>query len=158
NSRIPGFYKLSHPDRFKTIVKLTGLPASELASLAATEGSMLAIADRMIENVVGTLSIPLRVAADFTIYVRDYLIPMPTEEPSVVAAASNMASVARIHGGFHTSSDQPIMIAQIQLVGARDPHGARLRLYERRSDLLALANEQDPLLVKLGGGAKDIQV
>src|SRR5690606_14069878 len=64
----------------------------------------------------------------------------------------------RIHGGFHTSSDQPIMIAQIQLVGARDPHGARLRLYERRSDLLALANEQDPLLVKLGGGAKDIQV
>ncbi|MGI6852297.1 hydroxymethylglutaryl-CoA reductase, degradative [Mesorhizobium sp. 1B3] len=158
NSRIPGFYKLSPPDRFKAIVERTGLPASELASLAATEGSMLSIADRMIENVVGTLSIPLGVAANFTINGRDYLIPMATEEPSVVAAASNMASVARIHGGFHTSSDQPIMIAQIQLVGAKDPHGARLRLYERRSDIIALANEQDPLLVKLGGGAKDIEI
>lgn len=158
NSRIPGFYKLTPPDRFKAVVERTGLPASELESLAATEGSMLGIADRMIENVVGTLSIPLGVAANFTINGRDYLIPMATEEPSVVAAASNMASVARIHGGFHTSSDQPIMIAQIQLVGTNDPRGARLRLYERRSDLIALANEQDPLLVKLGGGAKDIEV
>jgi len=158
NSRIPGFYKLSAPDRFRAIVERTGLPESELASLAATEDSMLAMADRMIENVVGTLSIPLGVAANFTINGRDYLIPMATEEPSVVAAASNMASVARIHGGFHTSSDEPIMIAQIQVVGAKDPHGARLRLYERRRELIALANEQDPLLVKLGGGAKDIEV
>ncbi len=158
NSRIPGFYKLTPPERFKTIVERSGLPEGDLASLAATDGKMLAIADRMVENVVGTLSIPLGVAANFTINGRDYLIPMATEEPSVVAAASNMASVARIHGGFHTSSDQPIMISQIQVVGAKDPQAARLRLYERRQDLLDLANEQDPLLVKLGGGAKDIEV
>lgn len=158
NSRIPGFYKLSPPERFKAIVELTGLPESELASLVAADGKMLAIADRMIENVVGTLSIPLGVAANFTINGRDYLIPMATEEPSVVAAASNMASVARIHGGFRASSDQPIMIAQIQVVGAKDPQAARLRLYESRQDLIDLANEQDPLLVRLGGGAKDIEV
>ncbi|MGH6880568.1 MAG: hydroxymethylglutaryl-CoA reductase, degradative, partial [Hypericibacter sp.] len=98
------------------------------------------------------------VAANFTINGRDYLVPMATEEPSVVAAASNMASVARIHGGFHTSSNQPIMISQVQVVGAKDPQGARMRLYERRQELLDLANEHDPFLVKLGGGAKDIQV
>ncbi|WP_117195836.1 hydroxymethylglutaryl-CoA reductase, degradative [Rhizobium terrae] len=158
NSRIPGFYKLSPSERFKTVVKQSGVAEADIANLATADAEMLKIADRMVENVVGTLSIPLGVAANFTINGRDYLIPMATEEPSVVAAASNMASVARLHGGFHTSSDQPIMISQIQLVGARDPHGARLRLYERRQDLLNLANEQDPMLVKLGGGAKDIEV
>ncbi len=158
NSRIPGFYKLSPADRFKAVVELTGLPESELASLTQPAPDMLSIADRMIENVVGTLSIPVGVAANFTVNGRDYLIPMATEEPSVVAAASNMASVARINGGFFTSADQPIMISQIQLVGKKDPYGARLKLYERRDDILALANEQDPLLVKLGGGARDIDV
>lgn len=158
NSRVPGFYKLSPSERFQTIVRLSGLPEREIANLASADADMLMIADRMIENAVGALSVPLGIAANFTINGRDYLIPMATEEPSVVAAASNMASVARIHGGFHTSSDQPIMISQIQLVGAKDPQAARLRLYERRRELLDLANEQDPLLVKLGGGAKDIEV
>ena len=83
---------------------------------------------------------------------------MATEEPSVVAAASNMASVARIRGGFHASSDLPIMISQIQVTGCGDPNGARMRLYERRDDLLDLANAQDPMLVSLGGGARDIEV
>lgn len=158
NSRLPGFYKLSPAERFRTIVEASGLAESELASLASSSESMLAMADRMIENVVGTLAVPVGIAANFTINGRDYLIPMATEEPSVVAAASNMASVARIHGGFHTSSNQPIMISQIQVVGTKDPHAARLRLYERRQELLDLANEQDPVLVKLGGGARDIEV
>ena len=158
SSRLPGFYKLSPSERLSTVSRATGLEDAQLAAVVPTDEKMLAIADRMIENVVGTLSIPLGVAANFTINGRDYLVPMATEEPSVVAAASNMASVARIHGGFHASSDQPIMISQIQVVGAPDPHGARLRLYERRRDILDLANEQDPFLVKLGGGAKDIDV
>lgn len=158
NSRLPGFYKLSPVERFKTIVEASGMAESEIANLASSNESMLAIADRMIENVVGTLPVPVGIAANFTINGRDYLIPMATEEPSVVAAASNMASVARIHGGFHTSSNQPMMISQIQIVGARDPQAARLRLYERRQELLDLANEQDPVLVKLGGGAKDMEV
>lgn len=158
SSRLPGFYKLSPSERLSTVVQTTGLESTQLAAMVPADEKMLALADRMIENVIGTLSIPLGVAANFKINDRDYLIPMATEEPSVVAAASNMASVARIHGGFHASSDQPIMISQIQVVGAPDPHGARMRLYERRRDILDLANEQDPLLVKLGGGAKDIDV
>jgi hydroxymethylglutaryl-CoA reductase len=158
SSRLPGFYKLSPADRLKTVLEVSGLESGQLAAVVPADEKTLLMADRMIENVIGTLSIPLGVAANFTINGQDYLIPMATEEPSVVAAASNMASVARIHGGFHTSSDQPIMISQIQVVGANDPHGARLRLYERRKELLELANEQDPFLVKLGGGAKDIEV
>ncbi len=158
NSRLPGFYKLSPSERFRTVADASGIGESELAAIVPSDQNLLSIADRMIENVIGTLPIPLGIAANFTINGRDYLIPMATEEPSVVAAASNMASVARIHGGFHTSSDQPIMISQIQVVGARDPQAARLRLYERRQDLLDLANEQDPMLVQLGGGATDIRV
>ena len=83
---------------------------------------------------------------------------MATEEPSVVAAASNLAQVAREHGGFFCSADEPVMIAQVQVVGVDDPQGAKLRLFEHRDELLALANEQDPILVRFGGGARDIEV
>lgn len=158
NSRIPGFYKLSPAERFAKVAELSGLAEADLAALIPADGKLLALADGMIENAVGLLPVPVGIAANFTVNGKDYLVPMATEEPSVVAAASNMAQVARINGGFMTSSDQPIMISQIQLVGASDPHGARLRLYERRDELLALANEQDPLLVTLGGGARDIDV
>jgi hydroxymethylglutaryl-CoA reductase len=158
NSRLPGFYKLSPAERLKKVAEVSGLSADHLASLTPSSDAFLSIADRMIENVVGVLSVPLGIAANFQINGRDYLVPMATEEPSVVAAASNMASVARIHGGFRTSSSLPLMIAQIQVVGVQDPHAARLRLYERRQDLLDLANEQDPMLIKLGGGARDIEV
>lgn len=158
NSRLPGFYKLSPGDRLATVSRAAGLAEADLSCLVPGDPDMLAMADRMIENVVGTLSIPVGIAANFTIGGRDYLIPMATEEPSVVAAASNMASVARLHGGFHASTDLPIMVSQVQVVGAPDPRGARLRLYEAEAELLALANEQDPLLVKLGGGARGIEV
>ncbi|CEJ14744.1 3-hydroxy-3-methylglutaryl-coenzyme A reductase [bacterium YEK0313] len=158
NSRLPGFYKLSPGDRLRSASRAAGLADTDLSSLVPPDPDMLATADRMIENVVGTLSIPVGIAANFTIDGRDYLIPMATEEPSVVAAASNMASVARLHGGFHTSTDLPIMVSQVQVVGVPDPRGARMRLYEAEAELLALANDQDPLLVKLGGGARSIEV
>ena len=158
NSRLPGFYKLSPGDRLRNASHAAGLETADLSPLVPSDTEMLALADRMIENVVGTLSIPVGIAANFTINDRDYLIPMATEEPSVVAAASNMASVARHHGGFRTSSDLPIMVSQIQVVGVADPRGARMRLYEAEAELLALANDQDPLLVKLGGGARSIEV
>ncbi|MBL8571668.1 MAG: hydroxymethylglutaryl-CoA reductase, degradative [Phreatobacter sp.] len=158
NSRLPGFYKLSPGDRLRNASHAAGLDAADLSPLVPADAELLVLADRMIENVVGTLSIPVGIAANFTINDRDYLIPMATEEPSVVAAASNMASVARHHGGFRTSSDLPIMVSQIQVVGVADPRGARMRLYEAEAELLALANEQDPLLVKLGGGARSIEV
>lgn len=158
NSRLPGFYKLSPHDRLAEVARASGLAEADLACLVPPDPDMLATADRMIENVVGTLSIPVGIAANFTIGGRDYLIPMATEEPSVVAAASNMASVARLHGGFHASTDLPIMVSQVQVVGVSDPRGARMRLYEAETEILALANEQDPLLVKLGGGARGIEV
>jgi hydroxymethylglutaryl-CoA reductase len=158
NSRLPGFYKLSPHDRLAEVARASGLAEADLACLVPPDPDILATADRMIENVVGTLSIPVGIAANFTIGGRDYLIPMATEEPSVVAAASNMASVARLHGGFHASTDLPIMVSQVQVVGVPDPRGARMRLYEAEAEILALANEQDPLLVKLGGGARGIEV
>jgi len=158
SSRIPGFYKLDPEARFRKLVEFSGLPAEQLRALQQPDAGMAAIADRMIENAVGTISIPLGVAANFLVDGVDYLVPMATEEPSVVAAASNSAMVAREHGGFRTSSTAPVMIAQVQLLDVADPHGARLRLLEARGELLALADAQDPLLVELGGGARDIEV
>jgi len=157
-SRIPGFYKLDPESRFRKIVEASGLPAEQLLPLRQTDAGMAAIADRMIENAVGTIAIPLGIAANFLVNGADYLVPMATEEPSVIAAASNAALIARERGGFHTSSNAPVMIAQVQVLDVADPHGARLRLLEAGDELIALANEQDPLLVELGGGARAIEV
>jgi hydroxymethylglutaryl-CoA reductase len=112
----------------------------------------------MIENVIGTMPIPLGVATNFLINGRDYLIPMAIEEPSVVAAASNAAKMARVRGGFNTSSTGPVMIGQIQVVGVADPFGARMRILSAKSEILQKANEQDPVLLSKGGGAKDLKV
>ncbi|KAF1716032.1 hydroxymethylglutaryl-CoA reductase, degradative [Pseudoxanthomonas yeongjuensis] len=158
SSRIPGFYKLDPESRFLKLLEFSGLPAEQLRPLQGTDVRMASIADRMIENAVGTFSIPLGVAANFLVNGIDYLVPMATEEPSVVAAASNAALIAREKGGFHTSGTDPVMIAQVQILDVADPHGARLRLLEARDELLALANAQDPLLVQLGGGARGIEV
>jgi hydroxymethylglutaryl-CoA reductase len=158
SSRIPGFYKLDPESRFLKLLEFSGLPAEQLQPLQGTDARMASIADRMIENAVGTFSIPLGVAANFQVNGIDYLVPMATEEPSVVAAASNAALISREKGGFHTSSTDPVMIAQVQVLDVADPHGARLRLLEARDELLALANAQDPLLVQLGGGARGIEV
>lgn len=157
-SRIPGFYKLDPESRFLKLLEFSGLPAEQLQPLQGTDARMASIADRMIENAVGTFAIPLGVAANFLVNGIDYLVPMATEEPSVVAAASNAALIAREKGGFRTSSTDPVMIAQVQILDVADPHGARLRLLEARDELIALANEQDPLLVQLGGGARGIEV
>lgn len=158
NSRIPGFYKLDPADRFDGIVSASGLDAGELDDLRTNDEEVLRLADGMVENVVGVLPLPLGVAANFTINGRDRLVPMATEEPSVVAAASNMAGVARDTGGFFCSTSEPIMIAQIQVIDVPDPHGARLRLLEHRDEIVQSANDQDPVLVKFGGGARDIDV
>jgi hydroxymethylglutaryl-CoA reductase len=112
----------------------------------------------MVENVIGVLGIPLGFAANFTINGRDVLIPMATEEPSVIAAASNAARIARARGGFSTSSDRPLMRAQIQVVDVDDPFAAKMRLIEARDELIAAANDLDPMLVTLGGGVQNIEV
>jgi hydroxymethylglutaryl-CoA reductase len=112
----------------------------------------------MVENVIGTFELPLGVAGNFTVNGRDYLVPMAVEEPSVVAAASFMAKLAREGGGFEASSTGPLMRAQVQVIGITDPHGARLALLRARDQILAVANSRDKVLIGLGGGCRDIEV
>jgi hydroxymethylglutaryl-CoA reductase len=116
------------------------------------------VLDHMIENVVGAMTLPLGIATNFLVNGKDYLVPMAIEEPSVVAAASNAARMAREHGGFTATDTGPNMIAQIQVVDVLSPEMAKAKIMESKDELLAFANEQDPILVRFGGGAKDIRV
>src|SRR5208282_1376882 len=158
SSEQPGFYKLPMAERLKLVQKLAGLTDEEVKTLSNTGGLPAETADRMIENVIGGITIPLGVATNFLINGKDFLVPMAIEEPSVVAAASNAAKMARVKGGFRVTNTGPVMIGQIQVVEVRDPYGARMDLLLHKDEILAKANEQDPMLVSLGGGAKDLNV
>jgi len=149
---------LTPHERAQRVQDFASLSDAELALLGDTGGLSLDQAERMIENVVGVYGLPLGIATNFRINGRDYLIPMAIEEPSVVAGLSYAAKLVRQGGGFHTSSDEPLMIGQIQVLDVADPAAARQRLLAAKDELLALANAQDPVIVKLGGGAKDIEV
>jgi hydroxymethylglutaryl-CoA reductase len=138
------------------VKEFAGLTDEEAMLLQNTGSLPLDLADRMIENVVGAIPIPLGIGVNFLINNRDYLIPMAIEEPSVVAAASYAAKMAREGGGFHTSSTPPIMIGQIQTVDIKDPHAARMHVIQAKEEILKKANEQDPVLVSAGGGARDL--
>ena len=157
-SELSGFYKLSPGERLKIVREYAGLSEEEAELLCRTGALELEQANRMIENVIGTTELPLGMATNFLINGRDYLIPMAIEEPSVVAAASNAAKMVRERGGFNTESTPPIMIGQIQLVDVKNPTEAREKILEAKEQILEMANEQDPVLVKLGGGAKDVEV
>jgi len=157
SSRIEGFYKLPIAERVRIVKEFGGLTDDEARALTGT-GVDVSIPDRMVENAVGAFPLPLGIAMNFTINGRDYLVPMAIEEPSVIAAASNAAKMARQKGGFRTSSTDPVMIGQVQVTGLKDPESASRKLLERKADILKLANAQDPMLIKLGGGARDVEV
>jgi len=157
-SEISGFYKLSPKERLQIVKGFAGLTEEEVSLLQSTGSLELDLANRMIENVVGAFPIPLGIAVNFLINKRDYLIPMAIEEPSVVAAASYAAKMAREGGGFFTSSTGPVMIGQIQTVRVKDPYGAKMAILAAKDEILKKANEQDPMLVSVGGGAKDLEV
>jgi hydroxymethylglutaryl-CoA reductase len=158
SSEMPGFYKLSMKERLELVKKMTGLTEDEAKVIATTGGLPPEIADKMIENVIGGMTLPLSVAANFRINGKDYLVPMALEEPSVVAGASNAAKMARVKGGFTVTNTGPVMIGQVQVVNVKDPEGAKAKLLSKKADILKKANEQDPVLVSLGGGAKDLNV
>ncbi|HYA71752.1 MAG TPA: hydroxymethylglutaryl-CoA reductase, degradative [Roseiarcus sp.] len=158
NSRIEKFRDMSPNDRLQRVATLTGISENESRALGQPGALPPTLANGMIENVIGAFELPLAVATNFTINGRDYLIPMAVEEPSVVAAASYMARIARGCGGFLTSSSAPIMRAQIQILGLKDPHGARARLLSAREEILTAANARDHVLVRLGGGCRDIEI
>jgi hydroxymethylglutaryl-CoA reductase len=156
SSLISGFYKLSPKQRLEYVKEFADLTVEEAALLQNTGSLPIDLADRMIENVVGAFPVPLGIGTNFLINNRDYLVPMAIEEPSVVAAASYAAKMARDGGGFHTSSTPPIMIGQIQVVDVKDPYAAKMRVIQSKEEILKKANEQDPVLVSAGGGAKDL--
>ena len=158
DSRIPGFYKLSREERVKKLKEVTGLGDEDLGPLVDPGKVDMEVLDHMIENVVGSMTIPLGIATNFHINEKDYLIPMAIEEPSVVAAASNLARMCRDHGGFTATDTGPNMIAQIQVVDVLHPEMAKTKIMEAKEELIAFANEQDPILVRFGGGAKDVRV
>ncbi len=157
-SKISGFYKLSPKERLKAVSEFSGLTEDEASCISATGALSLDAADKMVENVIGMMEVPLGVAVNFLINGKDYLIPMAIEEPSVIAAASNAAKMAREGGGFTTSSTGPLMIGQIQAVGIANPNGAKMTILEKKDEIIKRANEVDPVLVKFGGGAKDVEV
>jgi len=158
SSDLQGFYKLPMEKRREVVKQFGALTDEEVKILADTGGLPGDLADHMIENVVGGYTYPLGIATNFTINGTDYLVPMAIEEPSVVAAASNAAKMARVKGGFKVTNTGPVMIGQIQVVNVPRPDGAKAKLLARKADLLKKANEQDPMLVSLGGGAKDLNV
>jgi hydroxymethylglutaryl-CoA reductase len=158
DSEMPGLYKLSMSDRLKEVAKSAGLSEEEAKTLANTGGLPPDVADRMIENVVGGLTMPLGIATNFKVNGKDYLVPMALEEPSVVAGASKAAKIAREMGGFTVTNTGPVMIGQIQVIRVPAPEKARADLEARKGDILKKANDQDPMLVSLGGGAKDLNV
>lgn len=156
-SRIAGIRDMTPVERLHAVS--AALPeGKDLRALGDPVALSLERANGMIENVIGTFQLPLGIATNFQINGRDYLVPMAVEEPSVVAAASYMARIARDHGGFSTSSTSPVMRAQIQILGTGDPHGARLALLKARDEIIAVANERDTVLTGLGGGCRDIEV
>ncbi len=155
-SRISGMYKISPEDRLKAVAENADLDEEEVAAIGKM-GLGLNQADKMVENVIGLYQVPLGVATNFVIDGKDVLIPMATEEPSVIAAASNGARMARGSGGFATSCTEPVMMALIQVTGLADPNGTRMTILEHAQEITDLANEQDPMLVKFGGGVVGIE-
>ena len=156
-SRISGFYRLGVSERLGIVKDFAGLTDEEV-NLLQTSKMGLVIADKMIENVIGTFELPLGIATNFLINGKDYLIPMAIEEPSVVAAASNAARMCREGGGLFAVSTDPLMIAQIQLVGVTSPHTAVMKILQHKDEIIRIANEKDPLLISLGGGVRDVEV
>ena len=156
-SRLPGFYDLSPQDRAHQVSGWAELSDAERDVLAGA-GLSVDQANQMIENVVGLHGLPLGIAPNFLIQGRDYLVPMVIEEPSVVAAAAFMAKIVRQGGGFSPCSTEPVMIAQMQLLDVPDPWAARFDLLCQKQRLLELANQTDPVVVSLHGGARDVEV
>jgi hydroxymethylglutaryl-CoA reductase len=157
-SRISGFHKMGLEERLKIVQSFSDLKEEDLKTLTKEGALNFETANRMIENVIGTIQLPIGIAMNFLINGKEYLIPMAIEEPSVVAAASNAARFARSGGGFFVTNTGPVMIAQIQLVHIPDAHATRMALFERKEEILEVANAQDPMLVNVGGGAKDVEI
>lgn len=157
-SEYSGFYKLSVEDRLNEVVEFGNLDENAISALKDAETLDLDLADHMVENVIGRFTLPLGVALNYNINGKDYIIPMVTEEPSVIAAASNAARIARGGGGFKSYYIKSNMIAQIQITDIEDPYYVQSIIYEHKNEIIDKCNACDPILVKLGGGVEDLEV
>ena len=157
-ARLPGFAKLSPTERIEALLKEGLLTWDEAQILKEQQGLPLSIADQLTENVLSTFDLPFSLAPYFLINGQDYVLPMVTEEPSVVAAASFAAKLIQRSGGFTTQVHQRQMIGEIALTDVRDVEMASKRILEDKKTLLQLANEAYPSIIKRGGGARDLWV
>lgn len=157
NSRLSGFFRHSVAERRNLVQKLAGLTDEQVSALAANGELEDDAADRMIENVIGTMSLPVGIATNFVIDKKHYLIPFCLEESSVVAAASNMAKRCLEKGGFRTQNDAPMMIGQIQILDCPDINQSQLALHQAKDELIDLCNSLPSTMVRLGGGCKRIE-
>jgi hydroxymethylglutaryl-CoA reductase len=156
DSRIPGFYRLPLASRREELLARAGLSSEDLRVLDAG-GLDAAAADRLVENAVGIYALPLGLGLNFRINGADYLVPMAVEEPSVIAAASNAARMVRQGGGFHADADEPVMTAQVELVGVSDLPAARARIEAHAREILDLASAAVPRLLARGGGPRGLE-
>lgn len=156
-SRLSGFHKLPVADRMGTVSRMMRLSSDEVLALQGA-GLSTDMANQMIENAIGTFSLPLGLGLNLQVNGRDYIVPMAVEEPSVVAAVSFAAKIAREGGGFQAEADDPIMIGQVQITGYGDPTEASRKLVAHKEQLLALANSFHPAMLARGGGARDVEV
>lgn len=155
-SSIPKFYQMNLRQRLLLLKKFANLRDNDLKILKSLGGLSLSTANNMVENVIGTMALPLGIATNFLINGKDYLIPMAIEEPSVIAAVSKAAKIARVKGGFTASAYQSIMIGQLQVVDVKEPLMAGERILAIKNKIIELANRQSKTLAKKGAGAKDI--
>jgi len=157
SARIAGFHRRTLAERLDLVAAFAGLDQATVDHLADMGNLPPQLADKMIENVIATMNIPIGIATNLRIDGEDVLVPMATEESSVVAAVCNAAR-QNYEAGFSTSVSGTLMIAQVQAVAVPDPHAARLRLLEKRDEIKRICDACDPLLVKLGGGFRDLEV
>jgi len=156
DSSISKFFEKTLKERLGLIADFSGLSKDELKIIEdATGGISFDKADGMIENAIGTFSLPLGIATNFQINDKDYLIPMVIEEPSVIAASSKAAKIARVQGGFKAEADESYSIGQIQVVNV-DVQSAIPKVIGATNEILDLANSKSETLPKLGKGAKEI--
>ena len=158
SSRLPGFHNLDRLARLRTVAETANLSPDDVARFAHASAPEGSLADHLSENVIGIMSVPLGVATNLVVDGQDVLVPMATEESSVIAAVCNGAKACRDAGGIVTSADDPRMIAQVQVVGLSDPQGARAVLFAHKAEISAICDGCDPVLVRLGGGFRDIDV
>lgn len=159
NSRIPKFYKYSVSERLKILAEKNILTEDDFRVMSnGKTGLQPNQADKIVENVIGVFSLPMGLGLNFLINGKDYIVPMVVEEPSIIAAVSSAAKLARANGGFVSESTDPILIGQIQVVDVEHASKAQHSLLQKKEEILNLANSLHPKMVARGGGAKDLEV